>query len=80
MILPVGAKRLQQRLASFHQWSDLSDGYATAEKLLSACDLHENGQVNCPIKITELTGEAWVAAAQIYLQCRFFRQEIFHPP
>ena len=73
MILPSGARKLQDRLTNFRQWSDLSPGYATTRETLESCILDEKGHVNCEAKITELTGEAWVAAAQIYLQCRFFR-------
>ncbi|KAE9378263.1 hypothetical protein N431DRAFT_461797 [Stipitochalara longipes BDJ] len=79
MILPHGARKLEARLTNFHQWSDLSPGYNTADELLTSCVLDTNGQVNCPAKITELTGETWVAAAQIYLQCRVFRRPRSHP-
>lgn len=74
MILPLGAAKLKERLTNFRQWSELSLGYASPEELLDSCQLDENGLVNCPTKVTELTGESWVAAAQIYLQCRCFRQ------
>jgi len=76
MILPHGARKLEERLTNFYQWSDLSPGYATSQELLDACELDANGQVTCPAKITELTAETWVAGAHIYLQCRFFRYEI----
>lgn len=71
-ILPIGALKLEERLTNFRQWSDLSPGYATTKELLESCEF-EDGLVTCPAKVTDLTGESWVAAAQIYLQCRFFR-------
>lgn len=73
MIIPHGAQELAERLVNFRQWSDLSDGYATRQELLDSCKLDSDGKVDCPAKVTELTAETWVAAAQIYLQCRFFR-------
>jgi hypothetical protein len=76
MILPHGARRLAQRLTHFQQWSELSPGYPSVKELLDSCELDENGQVTCAAKVTELTGETLVSAAQIYLQCRFFRYTI----
>jgi hypothetical protein len=73
MIIPHGAEELGQRLVNFRQWSDLSEGYETQQELLDSCKLNSDGKVDCPAKVTELTAETWVAAAQIYLQCRFFR-------
>jgi hypothetical protein len=61
------------QLTNFRQTSEVSDGYATTQELLDACVLDDNGLVQCPIKVTELTGETWVQAAQIYLYCRFYR-------
>jgi hypothetical protein len=43
------------------------------EALLDSCVLDAAGKVDCPAKVTEVIGEAYVAAAQIYLQCRRFR-------
>ena len=73
MIIPRGAAKLEERLRSFRQWSELSEGYATPEELLDSCVLDDKGKVDCPAKIIDLTGETWVAAAQIYLLCRFYR-------
>ncbi|KAH0559375.1 hypothetical protein GP486_004109 [Trichoglossum hirsutum] len=70
IIIPLGAEKIEKILDGFRQWSDLSEGYASVEALLDSCG---EGKVECPTKITELTGEAWVAAAQIYLHCRFYR-------
>ena len=57
---------------NFHQHSELSKGYKTVEELFRSCQL-VNGKVTTAAKVTELTGESWVAAIQIYLECRFFR-------
>lgn len=67
------AKVISKGLKTFHQWSELSEGYPSAEELLRSCDLDENGKVQTATKVTELTGETWVAAAQIYLHCRLLR-------
>jgi len=77
--MPLGAKKIEEILTNFRQWSQLSCGSMTGEELLASCKLNDKGEVDCPIKITELGGEAWVAAAQIYLQCRFFRYELLLP-
>ncbi|KFY34675.1 hypothetical protein V494_06556 [Pseudogymnoascus sp. VKM F-4513 (FW-928)] len=76
---PMGAAKLEKRLKNFHQWSEFSDGYRYSEDLSASCDLDANGKVNCPAKVTELTGETWVAAIQIYLHCRLFRRPRSHP-
>ncbi|KAM5464524.1 hypothetical protein MferCBS49748_005408 [Microsporum ferrugineum] len=73
------AKVICSGLKSFHQWSELSDGYPSAEELLRSCDLDETGKVQTATKVTELTGETWVAAAQIYLYCRLLRKPRYHP-
>ncbi|EZF24706.1 hypothetical protein H112_02812 [Trichophyton rubrum D6] len=73
------AKVISKGLKTFHQWSELSDGYPSAEELLRSCDLDKNGKVQTATKVTELTGETWVAAAQIYLHCRLRRKPRHHP-
>ncbi|EGD94244.1 hypothetical protein TESG_01765 [Trichophyton tonsurans CBS 112818] len=73
------AKVISKGLKTFHQWSELSEGYPSAEELLRSCDLDENGKVQTATKVTELTGETWVAAAQIYLHCRLLRKPRHHP-
>ncbi|EFR05452.1 hypothetical protein MGYG_08464 [Nannizzia gypsea CBS 118893] len=67
------AKVISDGLKTFHQWSELSSGYPNAEELLQSCDRDANGKVTTAAKVTELTGETWVAAAQIYLHCRLLR-------
>lgn len=69
----IGAENLQRKLVNFHQHSELSPGYRTADDLFASCELDADGKVTTAAKVTELTGETWVAAAQIYLECRFFR-------
>jgi hypothetical protein len=73
MIFPPGAEEIGRGLINFRQFSDLSKGYETRKALLDSCKLNSDGKVDCPAKVTELTAETWVAAAQIYLYCRFFR-------
>ncbi|KAF2456597.1 fungal-specific transcription factor domain-containing protein [Lineolata rhizophorae] len=76
VILPKGAEYIKSKLANLRQWSELSpetDGYASTEALLDSCVLNEHGVIECPKKMTDLGAEAWRIAAQIYLQCRFFR-------
>jgi hypothetical protein len=73
MIIPHGAEEIEQRLIDFRQFSELSEGYETRQALLDSCELNWDGKVNSSVKVTELTAETWVAAAQIYLSCRFFR-------
>lgn len=66
--------KIEEILTNFRQWSEVSDGYANPEELLNSCELDEDGNVYSVAKITELTGQTWVSAAQIYLHCRLFRQ------
>ncbi|KAK0744873.1 fungal-specific transcription factor domain-containing protein [Apiosordaria backusii] len=75
--LPV-ARKIKDKLNNFRQWSDLSEGYQTSQELLDSCELDENGKVATNVKVTELIGESYVAAAQIYLQCRVFRRRRDH--
>ena len=69
----LGAQTLERRLAGLRQWSDLSQGFASVEELMEACQLDENGKVDSPVRVTELIAETYVSAADIYLQCRVFR-------
>jgi len=72
-IIPLGAHALGRRLINFRQWSERSEGYHTTQALLDSCALDADGLVDSLAKVTELTAEAWVQTARIYLQCRFFR-------
>ncbi|KAI1194150.1 fungal-specific transcription factor domain-containing protein [Nemania serpens] len=78
VIPPVGHE-IEDVLENFWQWSDLSDGYATSQELFDSCELDEHGKVNTAAKVTELVGESYACAAQIYLQCRLFRRTRTHP-
>ena len=81
-VIILAAERIEKRLSSFHQWSDLSPGYPILETLISDCDRFmdtETNKVNDPAMLTDLTGHAWIAAAQIYLQCRLYRRPRSHP-
>ncbi|KEY72242.1 hypothetical protein S7711_00241 [Stachybotrys chartarum IBT 7711] len=74
-ITPVTGHEIERNLEDFGQWSDLSPGYSTSQALLDACEsgLDDNGHVTTEAHVTELIAESYAAAAQIYLQCRFFR-------
>lgn len=72
-VVPIAGKIIEDRLNGFHQWSDLSEGHASAEALLASCVLDQDGKVSCAVAVNELTAESYVAMAQIYLQCRVFR-------
>lgn len=78
-ILPHGGHALLDMLTNFRQSSNLSNGYPTTEALLRSCSLDKDGKVTCRTKVVELTAEAWVATAKIYLLCRFFRKPRSHP-
>ncbi|KAK6342520.1 hypothetical protein TWF718_007923 [Orbilia javanica] len=71
--LNVGNK-LRGRLESTRQWSELSNGYPDAKKLLDSCILDENGFVRTKEEVTDLIAESYVRAALIYLECRLFRR------
>jgi hypothetical protein len=71
--LPIGAQVINDKLVNFRQWSELSEGYDTTQELLDSVVLGDDGLVDCGTKVTELSGEAWVQASRLYLQCRFFR-------
>lgn len=73
IVVPIGALKIEEILNDFRQRSELSDGYANTEALFESCVLNDNGKVDTATKVTELTGEAWVWSAKIYLHCRFFR-------
>lgn len=72
-VVPIAGKIIEDRLDGFHQWSDLSEGHASAEDLLASCILDLDGKVSCAVAVNELTAESYVAMAQIYLHCRVFR-------
>jgi len=78
-IIPLGAHALGRRLINFRQWSERSEGYHTTQALLDSCALDADGLVDSLAKATELTAEAWVQTARIYLQCRFFHLPRSHP-
>jgi hypothetical protein len=63
----------RKRLSNLQQWSEHSDGYPTFQDLLDSCIFCDDGKVTNPVSVTELTAHAWVAAAEIYLHCRFYR-------
>ena len=72
IIFPLGANQIADSLINFRQWSELSCGPLSTEHLLENCCL-KNGLVDTAREVTELSGEAWVQTARIYLQIRFFR-------
>lgn len=72
-VVPLGANRIKQRLKNFWQWSSLSPGHSTFEELIGSCVFEEDGTVNDPIMVTELTAHSYVLAAEIYLHCRVYR-------
>ncbi|KAJ8114274.1 hypothetical protein ONZ43_g4941 [Nemania bipapillata] len=72
-VIPPAGHEIEAVLENFWQWSDLSEGYTTSQELFDSCELDEHGKVNTAVKVTELVGESYVCAAQIYLQCRLFR-------
>ncbi|KAK4171058.1 fungal-specific transcription factor domain-containing protein [Triangularia setosa] len=75
MVQKAVARQIQKILHEFRQWSALSDGYNTFKELLDSCELDGDNKVCTGVKVTELIGESYVAAAQIYLQCRVFRRQ-----
>jgi hypothetical protein len=79
-VTPMGGRKIEEVINNFRQWSDFSEGYAMTTELLDSCVLDEMGKVTDSGKVTELTGETWVCAAKIYLQCRFFRFVSWHWP
>ena len=78
VIIPSAGEQLEARLRDFQQWSDLSAGHSSSEQLLQSCVLNEEGEVTTAKEVTELIGESYVAAAQIYLHCRLFRKSRDH--
>jgi hypothetical protein len=78
-IIPLGAEKIGEQLVNLRQWSELSKGFDSVQDLLDACVLGADGKVGCPARVTELTAETWVQAAQIYLYCRFFRYVSLSP-
>jgi hypothetical protein len=77
IIIPLAAKELEKKLKKLRQWSELSpnpaQNHASAESLIESCQLNEQGLVTTEREVTDLGAEAWVQAARIYLQFRFFR-------
>jgi len=70
----MAAETILSRLESLKQWSDFSEGYSSTEAQLNACMLNSDGLVYTAAQMTELTGECWKLAAQLYLLCRLQRQ------
>lgn len=73
MIIPRAAGPIEKMLLGIRQWSELSNGFPCEQDLLEACVLDGNGLVSTAREVTDLTAQCWVSAAQIYLQCRFYR-------
>ena len=73
IVIPLGATRIRKNLSTFRQRSDISEGCGTTAELLGSCKLEDDGKVSSPVKVIELSGECWLCAARIYLDCRFFR-------
>ncbi|KAK9772950.1 hypothetical protein SCAR479_10280 [Seiridium cardinale] len=74
-IIPVVGNEIRINLENFWQWTELVPcGYSTSQELLDSCQLDENGKVTTESEVTMLIAESYVAAAQIYLQCRLFRR------
>ncbi|KAK3342137.1 fungal-specific transcription factor domain-containing protein [Lasiosphaeria hispida] len=81
-VIPKGAAKIEQKLANLTQWFRCSEVPRRSKidaDLWRSCNLDQNGKVATVEEVTELTGEAWRIAAQIYLQCRFFRKPRDHP-
>lgn len=72
-IVPVAALKIRDRLAKFWQWSDDSFGYPSGDELMESCVLDEEGKIDDPIKVTELSAYSWVPAAEMYLHMRVYR-------
>ena len=73
MVPRVAAEVLVEEVRNLRQCSELSNGPSSVEKLLRECILDPEGFVVTRREMTELGGEAWKAAVQIYIQCRVFR-------
>lgn len=68
------AREIEKVLENFFQWSVITrNGYGTSMELLASCNLDQEGKVTTEEEVTNLIAEAYVAAAQIYLQCRALR-------
>lgn len=77
-VFPLAARRLEDELSNLRQWStEVSrlevNRHASVEKLLERCHLDANGYATRVFDVVDLGGEAWLQAARIYLQFRFFR-------
>ena len=73
------ANLLLERLRSFRQWSDLSEGHESTEALFESCELDQDGKIFSAVTSCELTAESYVATAEIYLHCRLLRKPRGHP-
>ncbi|KKY25351.1 hypothetical protein UCRPC4_g01829 [Phaeomoniella chlamydospora] len=76
-ILIHAAEKLQARLSGFAQWSEESEAHLSPADLFASCMPGFDGKVTTAAEVTQLTAESYVAAAQIYLHCRFFRRVCF---
>ena len=77
MVPRVAEEVLGEDVGNLRQCSELSNGPSSVEELLRECILDNDGFVATRREMTELGGEAWKAAVQIYIQCRVFRYEIW---
>ena len=73
MVPRVAAEVLVEEVENLRQCSELSEGPSSAAELLRNCVLDDGGFVATEREMTELGGEAWKAAVQIYIECRVFR-------
>ena len=72
MVSRIAADVLVEEVGNLKQRSELSEGPPSVEELLASYSKNkEFTETEC--EMTELGGEAWKAAVQIYIQCRVFR-------
>lgn len=75
-MIPAAGRALESNLHDFWQFSELSAGFATSDKLLESCSPAE--APSSAGQVTDLIAESYSAAAQIYLQCRLFKRPRTH--
>jgi hypothetical protein len=72
-MLVLGVQAIEETIISLRQRSEISEGYPNTDLLLQSCRLDQNGLVQSPEEVVNLTAEAWRQATLIYLRCRFYR-------
>lgn len=78
VVIPITGREIERVVNAMWQWTPISENsHPNSQAVIESCQksLNKDGKVTTAAEVTELTAESYLAAAQIYLQCRLFRYD-----